>query len=73
VYGLATTTLVVSVRDGVGPVWGAAFDAAQREPASIATWLGNGALAGNVALAELGARRIESVDHIHGLLGDLTT
>jgi predicted Rossmann fold nucleotide-binding protein DprA/Smf involved in DNA uptake len=67
VYALAHTTLVVAVHDGIGPTWRAALDAVQREPASVATWVGRGSLTGNAALARLGATPISTLDELHSL------
>ena len=67
-HAVGTLTLVVSCEDGTGPIWGTAFDAVQREPASVVVVTGPDAPAGNHALAELGARQITAIDELPALL-----
>lgn len=69
VHALGHTTFVTSTPDGLGATWAAARQAAQREPASVATWLGDGSQAGNIALAELGAQGIETISDLYKILG----
>ncbi len=63
-HAAGTLTLVVSCQDGTGQAWGTAFDAVQREPASVVVVTGPNAPAGNRALAALGAQELVGVDDL---------
>lgn len=67
-HSIGTLTLVVACADGTGSAWAAASDAIGREPASVVTVVDGNAAAGNRALAELGAQRLDSVDDLSALL-----
>jgi hypothetical protein len=67
-HALGSLTLVVSCADGTGPTWAAAREAVEREPGSVVTVVDAQAPAGNMALADLGAQRLDTIDDLHGLL-----
>lgn len=67
-HALGSLTLVVSCADGTGPTWAAAFEAVEREPGSVVTVVDADAPAGNRALADLGAQRLDAIDGLHALL-----
>ena len=67
-HALGSLTLVVSCADGTGPTWAAAREAVEREPGSVVIVVDAQAPAGNVALADLGAQRLDTIDGLHGLL-----
>lgn len=67
-HALGSLTLVVSCADGTGPTWAAAFEAVEREPGSVVTVADADAPAGNKALADLGAQRLDAIDGLHALL-----
>lgn len=67
-HAVSNLTLVASCRDGTGPTWNAAFEAVQREPASVAVITGPGAPQGNLALAALGAQQLDDIDDLTGML-----
>ena len=65
---MAEFTLVAGCSDGTGPIWSAAFDAVEHDPASVLTVTGPEAPAGNPALVALGARGLPNVDDLPDLL-----
>lgn len=67
-HAVGTLTLVVSCEDGTGPTWSTAFDAVQREPASVVVVTGPDAPSGNHALAALGAQQLADIDDLPRLL-----
>ena len=67
-HAVGSLTLVVACDDGTGPIWAAAFEAVQCEPASVVVVGGPNAPTGNRALAELGARELAHVDELSGVL-----
>jgi predicted Rossmann fold nucleotide-binding protein DprA/Smf involved in DNA uptake len=67
-HAIGTLTLVVSCDDGTGPTWSAAFEAVQREPASVIVVTGQDAPSGNHALAALGAQQLADIDGLAALL-----
>ena len=67
-HSIGALTLVVSCADGTGPTWAAAYEAVEREPASVVCLADATAPSGNHALVELGAQRLDTVDDLLALL-----
>ena len=67
-HSVGALTLVVSCADGTGPTWAAAYEAVEREPASVVCLADATAPSGNHALVELGAQRLDTVHDLLALL-----
>ena len=67
IYALSTVTLVVAAEHGSGGTWGGAKEALDCRFGAVAVWTGDGATAGNHALARHRATAITDLDRLFTL------
>lgn len=67
VYALSQVTFVVASDEGSGGTWAGAKEALDRQYASVAVWVGDGATDGNHALVRRGATPISDLTQLFGI------
>lgn len=68
IYALSRCTIIVSTDEGSGGTWAGATEALKNHYGRVASWIGPGAGAGNRALLDLGALRLDDVTDLSPLL-----